>query len=338
LLQIHLSSLTDSTLYTPDCGNGNLTGAATGDALTDGFTAVVAKQLTQYWCTKYNQPFEVDGPATKQHFARMWYDLLLDSESFLGLTQGEDDPYTWTLGAGCGYRLAGERDPYTGKSEADILGNASRELYYVDEGISLGVIDRNLLIGDVSPAIGEYDFSNPLQKVGVLQSLLASLGQPEAIVQRVKNCNRPGGPIDITADDAKEILRQFKEEFDNVWSEGWNDDNFGEVQFVSFFDDVGAIGTTGRFLQEITMSNGVLTAVSIIIIAAFSVFLMFSFDPVEAKVALTLAGVALVILSYFAALGFAIIIGIKVNVATAWSLPFIVCTSLLNTSDESSQQ
>lgn len=313
------------TPITSHCGNGDLTGSATGEATMDGFTSAIAvSQLTQKWCTKYNTPFEADGPDTKQHFARMWYDLLLDSDGFLSLTQGEDDPYTWTLGAGCGYSLGGERDSYTGKSELDILGNASRELYYVDEGVSVGVIDRNLLLGDVSPGVGKYDFSNPLQKVGVMQSLLVALGEPEAIVDRVKNCNRPNGPTNITTDEAEEILKNMKEEFDNVWSKGWNDDNFGEVQFVSFSDDVGAVGTTGIFLREITLSNGVLTSVSIIIIAIFSVFLMFSLDPVQSKITLTLVGVALVILSYFSALGFSIILGIKVNVATAWSLPFIL--------------
>lgn len=102
--------------------------------MTDANTRSIALGLTQHWCTKYNRPFEVSGTETKQHFAHMWYELLLDSESFLGIRQGEDDPYTWTLGAGCGYSLGGERDPYTNRSETDILGNASRELYFVDEG------------------------------------------------------------------------------------------------------------------------------------------------------------------------------------------------------------
>ena len=254
----------------------------------------------------------------------MWYDLLLDSESFLGITQGTDDPYSWTLGAGCGYNMGGERSPYTGQSDADILGNASTELYFVDEGASVGVIDRNLLIGDVYPSVGDYNKTNPLTKVGVIQQLYAALGVPEDIVARVQNCNRPGGPTNITADDAAEILKQMKAKFDEVWSKGWDDDADGEVQFVSFSDDVGAIGTTGAFLREITLSNGLLTAISIIVIAAFSVFLMFSVNPVESKVLLTLVGVGLVILSYFAALAFSIIIGIKVNVATAWTLPFIL--------------
>lgn len=312
------------TEMTASCGNGTLTGSSTGDGLTDGVTGVMASRMTQYWCTPFNVPFEEDATFSKQHFARMWFDLLLDSDSFLGLTQGEDDPYSFTLGSGCGYSLGGERDPYTGKAEVDILGNASRELYFVDEGNSVGALDRHLLIGDVTPSVDDYSKENPLRKVGVIQSLFAALGTTAGIVQRVQNCNRPGGPVNITEDDAHDILKKIKIEFDDVWSKGWNDKNDGEVQFVSFSDDVGSVGTTGVFLQEITLSNGTLTAISILIIAAFSVFLMFSLDPVQSKVGVTLVGVALVLLSYFAALGFSICLGIKLNVATAWTLPFVL--------------
>ncbi|CAB9518817.1 Protein patched homolog 1 [Seminavis robusta] len=313
------------TEMTAHCGNGNLTGSETGDRTFDTFTNFVAvHKLTQYWCTKYAEPFEEDATRTKQHFARMFYDGLLDSDSFLGITQGSDDPYTWTLGAGCGYSLGGERYSYTEQSEADVLANASGNLYFIEEGVSVGVVDRNLLIGDATPPVGNYNFSNPLQKVGVVQSLFALLGEPKAIRNRVSNCNRPGGPLNITDEDAEEVLYLAKERFDEIWSKGWDDESAGEVQFVGFVDDVGVVGTTGRFLKEITLSNGWLTTISILIICCFSVFLMFSLDAVESKVALTLVGCGLVVLSYFAALGFSIMIGIKINVATAWTLPFIL--------------
>ena len=43
-----------------------------------------------------------------------------------------------------------------------------------------------VLIGDVTPKIGEYDIiDNPLQKVGVVQSIYFAL-VPEDIVKRVK--------------------------------------------------------------------------------------------------------------------------------------------------------
>ncbi len=39
---------------------------------------------------------------------------------------------------------------------------------------------------------------------------------------------------------------------------------------------------------------------------------------------LTISGVLLVILSFFAALGVAIISGLKMNITTGWTLPFIL--------------
>ena len=52
----------------------------------------------------------------------------------------------------------------------------------------------------------------------------------------MQNCNRPGGPLDITLEDAEEILFRFKEEFEGAWSKGWDDESEGKVQFVGFFD------------------------------------------------------------------------------------------------------
>ena len=88
--------------------------------------------------------------------------------------------------------------------------------------------------------------------------------------------------------------------------------------------DSGVIGTTGRMLKDITLSNGVLVAVSIIIIAAFSVLFVLTFDAVESRIMITVMGVALVILAFFAAVGFGLIVGIKINVTIAWTLPFIM--------------
>lgn len=77
-------------------------------------------------------------------------------------------------------------------------------------------------------------------------------------------------------------------------------------------------------LEEITLDNGLLTAISIIVILAFSVIFLFSFDPIESRVLLTFFGVSLVVLSFFAALGLGILFGIKINVNIAWTLPFII--------------
>jgi len=313
------------TPMTSHCGNGNLTGTNTGIAAVDGPSRVGAEQsLTQKWCTKYNVPFETDDIRTQQHFAKMWYDLLLDSPSFLGVVQGTSDPYIWTTGQGCGYTLRGQRYSYFNQSEQDILSNSSRLLYYIDEGVSVGAIDRNLLIGGVTPAIGQYNYENPIQHASVLQNIYI-LARFDTIVKRVKNCNRPGGPIEISDDEAKDVLFKFKEAFEENWVKGWDDPNDGQVQFVGFSDDQGgAVGTTGRLLEEITLDNGTLMAISIAIIVVFSVAFLFSFDPVESRVLLTLFGVALVLISFFAALGVGILIGIKINVNIAWTLPFII--------------
>jgi len=184
-------------------------------------------------------------------------------------------------------------DPYTNQNDTTILSRASRELYYIDEGETLGVVDRNLIIGDVTPGIEDYNIDNPLQEVGVIQSLYPAL-LPRDIVERVKNCNRPGGSVnDITEEDAEKILKQYKQEFEESWTEGWDDPNDGDVQFVAFFDDSGVIGTTGRLLRDITLDNNKLTAITIILIMVFSAAFLFSSDLIKSKVMVTLVGVVL---------------------------------------------
>jgi hypothetical protein len=223
-------------LYFKDCGNGNLTGTNFAEPF-DEFTAQALAVASQRWCTPFDEPSEEQGDQTRtvQHFARMWYDLLVDSPDFLGLTQGESDPYVWTLGQGCGYQLAGERFSYENQSESAILASASGQLYYIDEGQSVGAIDRNLLIGGADPPIAELSPDNPLKYVRVIQTFYPSL-VPEDIVDRVQNCNRPRGSINITVEDAKEILFRYKEAFENSWTEGWDDEDSSEVKFVGFFD------------------------------------------------------------------------------------------------------
>jgi predicted exporter len=65
-------------------------------------------------------------------------------------------------------------------------------------------------------------------------------------------------------------------------------------------------------------------AVSILLIALFSVMILISPNWIESRVLITLVGVGLVLLAFFAAIGLAILIGIKVNVTIAWTLPFII--------------
>lgn len=311
------------TEKTAHCGNADLLGTNASDMTVDIFTQEVMKEYSPHLCTNYSIPFEEDGTYTQQHFARMWYDLLIDSPFVLEITQGESDPYTWTVGAGCGYDLGYSRFSYTGQSEDTILTNASTDLYNIDEGAEIGAIDRSALIGDVYPPVGEYSLANPLEHVGLLQNFYATLTSA-GIIERVQSENRPQGPLNITQDEAREILAQFKIQFETLWSQGWDDDDEGDVQFVGYFDDADVPGTMGRVLHDATMSSGLLTAISILVIAAFSVLFLASRNAVESRIGITLLGVILVMLAFFASVGLGVLVGIKINLTIAWTLPFVV--------------
>ena len=271
----------------------------------------------------------------------MWYDLLIASEGFLNIVEGVSDPYTYTLGEGCGYTLSGQRASYTGKTEAEILLAASRDLYYIDEGSSLGALDKSLLIGG---ATGGGTADDPYNSISSIQNFYLALN-PSGIVERVKNCNRPGGTLNITEPEAAEILRKFKAEMVDVWSKGWDDSSDGEVQFTAFFDSVGGSGTFNTVLADISDDSGRLTVISVIIIAVMSMIFLFNCDLVESRMGITFVGVVIVILSFVASLGkygrffelplslishllfssgCAVLTGIKINVNMAWTLPFIM--------------
>jgi hypothetical protein len=72
------------------------------------------------------------------------------------------------------------------------------------------------------------------------------------------------------------------------------------------------------------LDNNVLTSISIVLIALFSALFLFSPDWVESRVLITLLGVALVVIAFFGALGFALLVGVKISVTIAWTLPFII--------------
>jgi hypothetical protein len=262
---------------------------------------------------------------SKQHVARMWFDLIL-TRYFLELVPGIDDPYTFTLGSGCAYELGGERYSYTNETEQDILHNASRLVYNIDEGTQIGAVDRNLLIGGSMPRVGEYDFEHPLEKVSVLQTIYAALDL-EGIIKRVANCNRAGGPVyNVTQEDAEQILFQWKKAMEASWNFGWDGPN-GEVQFVSFFDEYGgSIGSTGRMLNEMTLNNGKLLSIAIVAITVFSALLYASANSVESRVLLVLVGIGLVVLSYFAGVGFSLLVaGVKVRNETISQVALLHC-------------
>lgn len=229
----------------------------------------------------------------------MWYDLLIASEGFLNIVEGVSDPYTYTIGEGCGYSLSGQRASYTGKTEDEILLAASRDIYYIDEGSSLGALDKSLLIGG---ATGGGTSNDPYESISSIQNVYLALN-PSGIVERVKNCNRPGGTLNITEAEATEILRKFKAEMVDVWSKGWDDSSDGEVQFTAFFDSVGGSGTFNTVLADISDDSGRLTVISVVIIAIMSMIFLFNCDLVESRMGITFVGVVIVILSFVASLG-----------------------------------
>jgi len=288
------------TKMTSHCGNEDLN-------IPQPYLTLLSKK----GCTKYSVPLE-DEERTKQHFAKMWYDLVITSDGFLGTTQGKSDQYSWTSDEGCQYSLKGSRDYYTSKHESEILNTVTQDLYYIDEGVSIGALDTALLIG-------EYDDGT----MATIQTVYPAL-QPKYIPDGVRNCKRPMGAINITEADAEVVLELFKHAMADAWTEGWDDNDEGEVQFIGFFDDSGVGGTFSFVLRDITNDNRKLTAVSIIIITAVSVIFLGRCDLIESRIMITLAGVLLVILSFFGALGFGILIGIKININIAWTIHFII--------------
>jgi hypothetical protein len=208
-------------------------------------------------------------------------------------------------------------------TENSILYNASRDLYFIDEGEIIGALSPSLLIGDVNPPVGAYSFDNPLTKVGLLQTIYAS-SLPADIVQHVRHCKRPGGAENITLDDAKEILYQWKIAMEATWTEGWDDLDNGEVQFVALFDDYGVTGTMGRALEDMTLDNSTLTAVAIFLIIFFSILFLAGPNWVESQVLITLVGISLIVVGFFGAMGFGLLLGVKISVAISWTLPFLM--------------
>ena len=235
----------------------------------------------------------------------MWYDLLIDSENFLNIDQGESDPYTWTSGEGCAYDLAGERATYTNMTEASILKTSSGLLYFIDEGVSVGALEKSVLIGGTDPSPIELATeSNPLKQATSFQNIYPTL-IPENVVDRVINVNRPGGPLDITEEAAEIVIEKFKKTMVDEWSDGWDDESErgGEVQFTAFYDGVGVAGTFNFVLRDISDDSAGLTLISIGLILLVSVLFLSSLDMVKSRIGITTMGVILVLLSFLGALG-----------------------------------
>ncbi len=255
----------------------------------------------------------------------MWFTLLVDSSNFLKLKQGEDNPYTFTAGLGCGYKLSGSRYSYQDQTEADILNHSSRIMYNVDEGTAVGPVNRQILMGGAVPDIDDYNATNPLKRVQVFQTLYAALTD-KGIVERVQNCRRPGGALDISMADAQNILSLWKQTMEDTWTRGWDNDE-NELQFVGFFDDTGgADGSMGRAMDEVAGNSTSLMVIAIVVIGLFTVlfafFSSYSGNLVHSRMLVTLVGFVLAFFSFLAGQGFGLLLGIKLNLVRA-----IICAS-----------
>jgi Patched family len=203
------------------------------------------------------------------------------------------------------------------------LQQGSGQLYFLDEGVNVGVIPQDLVLGGMTPAVEAYSQKTTLDRVSVIQMLFPSLTAKE-LPQRVSSCNRPGGKLNITEQDAKEVLKRWKEAMEEAWNKGWDDESDGEVQFVSVYDETSVVGTTGRLLDEITLQSGRIMIISMAVLVILSTLFFFNFDLLESRLVLSLVGVALIVLSFLAATGFTILVGIRIDVKVAWTLPFVL--------------
>jgi hypothetical protein len=261
-------------------------------------------------------------------------------DGILGSCKGLTDPYKFTSGQGSGaanykcnttgtctwttgYNLGGSRYKYTGASEADVLKAASGDIYWMDEGASLGAYNRELTIGGIEPA--NPTVATPMTKAPAIQNVY-TLNSIARLKERVASTDRPtssGGPQTITDAQAEEILYKFKEKIEDTWTDGW-DTTTGDVQFLAFSDDTGVVGTTGRIMGDVANDSVTLSLISYIVIIVLTAGLLFSTDFEKSQVALGTVGVFLAIASFIAALGITSLTGEKINIVQSWTLPFLM--------------
>jgi hypothetical protein len=80
----------------------------------------------------------------------------------------------------------------------------------------------------------------------------------------------------------------------------------------------------GRALEDMTLDNSTLFAVAIFLIIVFSILFLAGPNWVESQVLITLVGISLIVLGFFAAMGFGLLLGVKISIAISWTLPFLM--------------
>jgi hypothetical protein len=207
-------------------------------------------------------------------------------------------------------------------SDASVLAAASSTCYNWDGGVALPANIDILLYGQPSPP--DFSDTKPLASVEALQHIY-SFVVPEDLQSRL--AHRPashGGSVNITLDQAKEVLAAFKKSFEGRFSSGWDDTSAGALEHTAFVDDVGAPGTFANMLSKVTTDSLPLIVIYGGVTVVLSSLFFLSRDLVASRVCLVVVGSLFALLGCFASLGLSAWFGISLNVVHFWIIPFII--------------
>mmetsp|Transcript_43275 Transcript_43275/g.101796 ORF Transcript_43275/g.101796 Transcript_43275/m.101796 type:complete len:1177 (+) Transcript_43275:59-3589(+) len=206
-------------------------------------------------------------------------------------------------------------------SEEEVLAAASGDCYMFDGGALLPPVQPLLVFGNPQPA--DFNATNPLTHVVATQDVYGFL-TPKTILPKMKLEKRPGGPVNVTMDQAEKALEEMKEQWENVMSAGWDDPSSGEVSTTAFTDDSGATGTFGRTLPIIAEEAVPLAFVYSGVTVVFSMLVFLHYQCALSRALLLAVGAIYAILGCYGALGLIAWSGLKVDVSIMWSIPFLL--------------
>merc|ERR1712054_263213 len=204
-------------------------------------------------------------------------------------------------------------------SDAEVLAAASGTCFAWDGGQAMPPNLNTLLYGKPSPSDYSSSTSKSLTSVDALQHVyrLVVPGDLQSRLSAKRNLN-------ITIDQAKEILQMYKKSFEDAFSAGWNNPTSGDLENTAFFDDAGSDGTFARTLSELTTDSVPLIVIYGGLTVLLSALFFVSCDCVASQVVLVMLGSLFAILGCVAALALSALCGISLNVVHFWTMPFII--------------
>eukprot|EP00450_Noctiluca_scintillans_P003551 CAMPEP_0194489092 /NCGR_PEP_ID=MMETSP0253-20130528/8762_1 /TAXON_ID=2966 /ORGANISM="Noctiluca scintillans" /LENGTH=1111 /DNA_ID=CAMNT_0039329519 /DNA_START=37 /DNA_END=3368 /DNA_ORIENTATION=- len=268
------------------------------------------------------------GTSTKEEAMDQWTtSYITQATGISGQT-----PYSWMLGPTLGGELGPMglprptlNDSGALMSEVDVLSTASASCWGWDEGLFLPKVNHYLTHGRTDTTL--YNGTLPLAHLDAVQTYLL-MRPPTAIKERLSSTAaatyRPGGAVNVTLDQAKEVLFQFKKIMEETYTGDW--ESSSDVLFLGWSDDVGVGGTTYRMLEEATLKFWHVALPSVCIIIVISGACFFNcWSPLSiSRSCLAIAGAVLVVFTIVAAFGFYGLIDEKVNLAMTYSMPFVL--------------